>query len=150
MTALLVVGLAVAVAATLWWLARPEVPPRLEGRSCALPGVVVPFHRADFGDPLPPPVALRSAGGRYRFSFVVLPDGRCRAYIVEQPGYGGQSASLHATHRLMDGRGRLYVCFSPEPRRPHHLVTVVAWWIEGTDEYRRTGRFTAPGARRGT
>lgn len=143
MTATVVAVLAAAAVVALWWWGRPGAPPTLEGRSSHLPGVVVPFRRALLGGPLPPTTTLRSTGGTYRLSFVVLPDGCCRAYIVEQPGYGGRSTSLHATHRLRDAQGRLYVCFSPEPRQPDHLVTVVAWWMQGTDAYRHAGTFRA-------
>lgn len=141
MTAAVVVLVAAAACAAWWWRRATR-----EGRSSELPGVVVRVRPVLPRGPLPPPTQVRTGGVTYRFSFVAMPDGRCRAYIVDQPGYGTRSASMLATHRLRDAAGRPYVCFSPEPRSPGQLATVVGWWIRGTEAYRRTGAFVAPRA----
>lgn len=114
-------------------------PPAATGSSSLLTGRVVSFWAATPSDRALPAHIDRftsPAGHRYGFTFVQLTDGRCRAYIREQPAYG--------THRYRDPRGRLYVCFQPEPQEPDQLLTVAGYWIAGTDSYLRTGKFLIP------
>lgn len=142
---LLFVVVVVSAVALAWWVLGADWSP-VVGRSTFLPGVTVAFHPLAAHGALPEAMRLQTAEATYRFAFVRLTDGRFRAYIVEHPGYAGRSESLSNTHRLRDERGRSYVCFAPEPRHPDQMVTVVAWWMSGTDAYRRTGAFRAPRA----
>lgn len=117
------------------------------GRSALMPGAALTFTRTTSVPLLflHPVTSLKVEGDEFRFVLVQLPDGACRAYIVGQPGYRGRPTGLGATHRLVDGLGRAYVCWTPEIRDPDAMSTVLALWITGTRHYCRTGVF--PGAR---
>lgn len=78
----------------------------------------------------------RTRDGRndYRFEFVEQSNGTWRAYILEHPGYGGRSASSHATHRLSDSRG-YYICWNRSLRSLEEAKQVAALWAECTQLY---------------
>ena len=85
-------------------------------------------------------IKYRTRDGRadYTFSFERLSDGTWRAYIVNQPSYNGRDTSLHATHRLMDGR-RYYVCWTQPFRTEGDARQVVALWADKTQDYIKHG-----------
>lgn len=76
----------------------------------------------------------------FRFVPVRLPDGRYRAYIVDQPSYRGRPDGANRVHRLRDQHG-YYVCWDPEPRRADDLLKVMRVWAEATAVYIDTGQF---------
>lgn len=82
----------------------------------------------------------RDNRANFLFSFERQPDGCYRAYILRQPGYGRLPADLHTTHRLRDGRGRLYVCWTSPLRSEQEARTVAALWADLTQVYLRTGK----------
>ena len=126
---------------------RKGVSAAATGSSSFLPGCAVTFWSMNPDDRrLPTHIATFTSpdGHRYGFTFVRLSDGRCRAYIREQPAYGIQRRDLVSTHRQRDPLGRLYVCFQPEPQEPDQLLTIAGCWISGTDSYVRSGEFSVP------
>jgi O-glycosyl hydrolase len=62
----------------------------------------------------------RDGATDYGFSITRIPDGRCRAYITQQPLYDERNSDLAATHRRQDGHG-IYVSsaspWTPEAAR---------------------------------
>ncbi|MCZ4500873.1 MAG: hypothetical protein JWQ74_3428 [Marmoricola sp.] len=83
----------------------------------------------------------------FTFSFVQIPGGAWRAYIVGQPDYGGRGNGPVQAHRLHDAGGD-YVCWLPEPRTLNEAKGAARAWADATHEYIRTGRFPAPGGPR--
>lgn len=115
----------------------------VHGRTALLPGVDFEFRTvgALFARSLAPRAIIRCGGHRFEFALVRFRDGRCRAYILSQPGYGSRSASLGRSHRLEDFWGRTYVCWAPEPRNPNAMAAAIALWVAGTCRYLETGSF---------
>ena len=144
-TAILIIGL-------YYWTTRapcgvPSSGSTFTATSRYLPSGTVTFTRMrNAVGPLPnTTTSIRSnEGTSYRFTFVQFHDGTCRAYIRRCPSYGARDRDLQGSHRLPDGRRGQYVCFRPEPRVPEQLVTIVAHWVNATDNYRRTGIFPSP------
>ena len=75
----------------------------------------------------------------YGFSITRMPDGRYRAYIMEQPPYGDRDASLAATHRGQDGHG-IYVASGPA-WTPETAREYAALWAEASQRYLSSGRW---------
>jgi hypothetical protein len=87
-------------------------------------------------------IKYRTRDGRadYSFEFAQLGDGTWRPYILGGPAYGTRDTSLHATHRLRDGGGRYYICWTHALRSEQEARQVAALWADKTQEYIRTGR----------
>lgn len=136
---LVLVLLAVAVLLAIALIPRGTV----SGRTPLIPGQVFLFRRTGRWPVLAtlPVTRLRFHGHVFEFVLVRLPSGIFRAYIVGQPLYGDRPRGLGNTHRLTDTFGRPYVCWSPEPRNPNTLASVVALWIAATCHYLKTGTF---------
>ena len=85
-------------------------------------------------------ISYRTRDGQadYRFSFQRQGDGLFRIYILSQPSYGSRDTSMHATHRLNDGR--LYICWAGAIRTTEQARWVAATWADSTQNYIRTGR----------
>lgn len=66
-------------------------------------------------------------------------DGAWRAYILSQPSYGSRNRALHATHRLIDGQGRYYVCWNRAVRTVDDIKAIAALWSERTQRYIQDG-----------
>jgi hypothetical protein len=77
----------------------------------------------------------------YKFSFEKQLDGNWRAYILAQPSYGARLPDAHATHRLIDKRGRSYICWTGPLRTEFDAQRVAAVWADATQVYIKTGRF---------
>jgi hypothetical protein len=86
-------------------------------------------------------VKYRTKDGRadYGFSFEQLSDGSWRAYIENQPSYGGRDDSGHATHRLSDG-SRQFVCWTDPVWSLDGIKQIAAKWADATQQYIQTGR----------
>jgi hypothetical protein len=77
----------------------------------------------------------------YQFSFERQLDGNWRAYILDQPSYGSRPTDAHATHRLVDTRGRFYICWAGPLTTGSDAQRVAALWADATQVYIETGRF---------
>lgn len=75
----------------------------------------------------------------YKFTFKEYAPGHWRAYIDEQPPYGGRPTGMHETHRLTDN-GRFYVCWAGRLRSEQEVRAVAALWADNTQKYIATGR----------
>lgn len=75
----------------------------------------------------------------YEFSLEEQEGGAWRAYIVSQPSYQSRDRSLDATHRLVDGQGRFYVCWNTPMRKVDDLKTIAALWSDRTQRYIKDG-----------
>jgi hypothetical protein len=82
----------------------------------------------------------RDGQNDYEFSIESQGDGTYRTYIVSQPGYGMRTTGAHETHRLTDGSGRKYVCWTGQLRSEGEARHVAATWADATQEYIKTGR----------
>jgi len=65
--------------------------------------------------------------------------GEWRIYILDQPSYGSRSSSAHATHRLSDGSGRKYVCWTGSLYSEADAWQIAALWADKTQNYIRSG-----------
>ena len=121
------------------------IPDRVPaGRFC---GDEVPPGTFHGGDAVPPgtfhgTIYYRTQDGRadYGFSVERQRDGTWRPYITSQPGYGSRAADAHSTHRLTDGAGRSYVCWTHQLQSEPEAKTVAARWADATQQYIRTGQ----------
>lgn len=113
------------------------------GRTPLMPGTTLVFTRTSNSPwiSMVPKTTLQWRGYSFVFALVHLADGRFRAYIISDPGYGRWSVSLGATHRLADSGGRKYICWVPEPRNANQMAGAVALWVAGTCRYLETGVF---------
>jgi hypothetical protein len=75
----------------------------------------------------------------YEFSMEEQKGGVWRAYIVSQPSYQSRNRSLQATHRLIDGKGRYYVCWNTPVRNVNDLQAIIALWADRTQRYIKDG-----------
>ena len=65
-------------------------------------------------------------------------DGEWRAYIRNQPSYGGRDDDLDSTHRHRDSGGH-YVCWTEPIESREESEAIADQWVEGTDRYIQTG-----------
>jgi hypothetical protein len=77
--------------------------------------------------------------GDYEFSFEEQANGEWRAFILAQPSYQSRDRSLLATHRLVDERGRYYVCWTVPIWSVDVLRKVAALWSDRTQRYIKDG-----------
>ena len=75
----------------------------------------------------------------YSFSFENQSDGTWRAYIEDQPSYRGRETGGYSTHRLTDGVGRKYVCWTKPLSSLEEAKQVAGLWADKTQQYIRTG-----------
>jgi hypothetical protein len=76
----------------------------------------------------------------YRFTFQEINSSCWRIYIREQPDYGGQPESGHATHRFFDEvRGQHYICWDRDISSLDDARKIAAMWAERTERYRKHG-----------
>lgn len=78
-----------------------------------------------------------SSDSSYDFDYRLV-DGEWRAYIRDQPSYGGRDDDLHSTHRHRDSHGH-YVCWTEPIESREECEAVAKAWAQGTDRYIRTG-----------
>lgn len=91
------------------------------------------------GDPVRSSYRTKDGRADYRFSYERQSDGTWRAYILNQPGYGGRDEGAHPTHRLSDGT-RKYVCWSAPISTFEQAKKVSALWADATQGYIRSGK----------
>lgn len=85
----------------------------------------------------------RTEDGRAYFEFGFAQVGsRVEIDIIDSPGYGSRSDSVHTTHRLKSERGGYKICFG-DPAVSSDLASAKKWakeWAECTWKYITTGR----------
>src|SRR5262249_11411635 len=124
----LLVALALLIAHWLAWkIAAREVYSARPIRASAQPST--PYYRTQNGM------------ADYKFSFEKQLDGNWRVYILAQPSYGAWPTDAQATHRLVDKRGRFYICWTDPLRTEFDAQRVAALWADATQVYIKTGRF---------
>ena len=74
----------------------------------------------------------------YLFSFEKQSNGTWKAFILNQPSYGGRATDNHSTHRLQDG-SRKYVCWTDPLETLEDARTVASLWADATQEYIKNG-----------
>lgn len=79
-------------------------------------------------------------GRVYAFSFEYQLDGSIRAYILKQPDYGAQDASLLTTHRVKDSEGRLSIAWNKSLLTRGEVIKVAEQWARQTEQYITTGK----------
>ena len=103
--------------------------------------VIVLFRRAATEThPQMVKTTYRTCDGAADYGFSIeRSGGEYRIYITRQPAYGRRDTSLHATHRLCDGR-RYYVCWTRPIRSVEDAKAVARAWAESTQRYVRSGQ----------
>lgn len=81
---------------------------------------------------------VTTSGDAYEFNIVRSATGY-DAIIERQPGYNGQDASLHATHRLPATGNKFRICLAKPAQDLPTMIWTALLWAEGTSWYRRTG-----------
>jgi hypothetical protein len=149
MLILIVMLLLLIAAAIVAYFAVPRSG-TVDGRTSLLPGQRFTYQRTSNVPLLRalPTTTIWWHGNVFEFALVRLANGTFRAYIVNQPAYLGHATGLGSTHRLTDVSGRMYVCWTPEPRDANQMSAVLALWVAATCVYRATGVF--PDARQAT
>ena len=78
------------------------------------------------------------ADNRYVFTLKRLPSGY-RCYIDRTPSYRGRSTDMHATHHLIDSRGK-YICYTANLPYIAQAKNLCKQWSNLTQRYIETGR----------